>query len=744
MDWLIKIFLFLGSSLEEILAAARDQPDSVEPGLVDDVDSDETSSEASDDEDDDPRLTEPLKTIEADKNLVASDSSNSSDENEGNFEFVKESEAVEVILKSALEEKPVDETEDSSEDEADEVNEEEAASTDVVDNSQEAEKRPAAFGDFVPQVPEVATSALDYPEAGNQEDSSAPSSLESQGSNGPASVIIEAQEVPTPDSGSFIIKTSETQAVDLPTPQEAIVEVIPQGRESSQSPILEESEDLEDSEKSPEATEAAPIQEPVEVVDSAIVAPHPVLAHLVDDIVAEAASEPSEVKPVEAEVPQVHPVLAHFEDPVVPEVAEEETKEEKPLEHEPEEDLVEVENPSVEAEQPTFDVVEAVEADKVAVDEDLIVEEKAALSSLEEAISAAEEEVEAEAELLLAPRIDQVIEESAEAKLVGADETPEDTKVEVEEEKPQEIIPEPIEEPVIEVSAPIDLLGDAPVESAQHDTVFKLALIEPIQDLADLISEPVQDIPEPAELVQVVPEPAEPIFEPALSEPIKTAPFKPEVTELPAVEENAQEVPKSEDMQTSKVSSTILMIPSQISQEIYVKILHLTAYNYTVRIIFDRGKFWLPDPTFLTDPNAEWSEKKTLDENKKEKKANHISSASDVDDSVTLVTEMTYLNEFAEPCTKSPISKSSKLWQSSNENGLTCLHSLEMAVLETSNSNSQSTLTCPTMIYPDNQVFPVNVDITKFNLKIRWRYIHYLNLCEQYLYQYSTNTLQLS
>merc|ERR1712156_344771 len=105
-----------------------------------------------------------------------------------------------------------------------------------------------------------------------------------------------------------------------------------------------------------------------EVVDSTFVAPHPVLAHLVDDIGAEVASEPSEVKPVEAGVPQVHGVLAHFEEPVVPEAAEEQTKEETHLEHEPEEDLVEVETPSVEAEQPTFDVVEAVEADKVAVD----------------------------------------------------------------------------------------------------------------------------------------------------------------------------------------------------------------------------------------------------------------------------------------------------------------------------------------------------------------------------------------
>ena len=52
-------------------------------------------------------------------------------------------------------------------------------------------------------------------------------SLESQ--SGPASVIIESQDAPTPDSASFILKTSEFQSSfdNLPTPQEPVFEVIP-------------------------------------------------------------------------------------------------------------------------------------------------------------------------------------------------------------------------------------------------------------------------------------------------------------------------------------------------------------------------------------------------------------------------------------------------------------------------------------------------------------------------------------
>ena len=70
------LFIFFsGSSLEEILAAARDQPDSVEQSaLVEDVDSDETSSDASESEE---KLTrdEPLVTLEAGKSAeVDSDS----------------------------------------------------------------------------------------------------------------------------------------------------------------------------------------------------------------------------------------------------------------------------------------------------------------------------------------------------------------------------------------------------------------------------------------------------------------------------------------------------------------------------------------------------------------------------------------------------------------------------------------------------------------------------------------------
>merc|ERR1712018_248679 len=87
------------------------------------------------------------------------------------------------------------------------------------------------------------------------ESSSAPSSLESQ--SGPASVVIESQEVPIPDQASFIIKTTESQPIDLPSPQEAVVEVLPEEhfRERSQSPILEENEDMSDSEsKSPVPT----------------------------------------------------------------------------------------------------------------------------------------------------------------------------------------------------------------------------------------------------------------------------------------------------------------------------------------------------------------------------------------------------------------------------------------------------------------------------------------------------------
>ena len=55
-------------------------------------------------------------------------------------------------------------------------------------------------------------------------------------------MIVESQEVPTPDSAAFILTTTESSSLDnLPTPQEAVIEVLP-GTEVAQSPILEESE----------------------------------------------------------------------------------------------------------------------------------------------------------------------------------------------------------------------------------------------------------------------------------------------------------------------------------------------------------------------------------------------------------------------------------------------------------------------------------------------------------------------
>ena len=63
---------------------------------------------------------------------------------------------------------------------------------------------------------------------------------------------IMSGEVPIPDQASFIIKPTESHQLDLlPSPQEAIVEVIPEEhfREQSQSPILEENEYMSDSEE---------------------------------------------------------------------------------------------------------------------------------------------------------------------------------------------------------------------------------------------------------------------------------------------------------------------------------------------------------------------------------------------------------------------------------------------------------------------------------------------------------------
>ena len=161
------------------------------------------------------------------------------------FQFVKRDNAdevdldkAEVILKSAL----VTDDQSSSEDEED--TEPQLAPVAVAELQQEqfSEPPPPVVNfDFEQQVQPADNrlNALDYPEDSGNADSSAPSSLESQ--SGPASVIVESQEVPTPDSAAFILKTSEcpNSLDNLPTPQEAVVEVIPCS-EVAQSPILEE------------------------------------------------------------------------------------------------------------------------------------------------------------------------------------------------------------------------------------------------------------------------------------------------------------------------------------------------------------------------------------------------------------------------------------------------------------------------------------------------------------------------
>ena len=144
----------------------------------------------------------------------------------------------EVILKSAL----VTDDQSSSEDEEDTEPQLAPVAVAELQREQFSEPPPPVVNfDFEQQVQPADNrlNALDYPEDSGNADSSAPSSLESQ--SGPASVIVESQEVPTPDSAAFILKTSEcpNSLDNLPTPQEAVVEVIPCS-EVAQSPILEE------------------------------------------------------------------------------------------------------------------------------------------------------------------------------------------------------------------------------------------------------------------------------------------------------------------------------------------------------------------------------------------------------------------------------------------------------------------------------------------------------------------------
>ena len=95
-------FTFAGSSLEEILAAAREQPSSVEPGLVEDEsDSDEDSSS----EDDERFTKEPLVTLEAPVvapsvvplDVVEDEDSSSEDAEEDAFQFIKKEDQIDEV-----------------------------------------------------------------------------------------------------------------------------------------------------------------------------------------------------------------------------------------------------------------------------------------------------------------------------------------------------------------------------------------------------------------------------------------------------------------------------------------------------------------------------------------------------------------------------------------------------------------------------------------------------------------------
>lgn len=241
-----------GSSLEEILAAAREQPDTFATEEVDDSDSSSVGSEE-----------------KAEEANIADVADSSDSEVEEGFSFVKSAEAEDQSTKpleienQLLEDDSV--VKPPSIGHLDERVETHSASEDLVEvesKKEEIKEIPEREQSVEPDSPEIqeecengqvpadsTLNALDDPTQ-TAADSSAPSSLDSQ--TGPASVIVESQEVPNPDQASFIIKPSGNQDIEiLPTPQEAIVEVIPEP-EVSQSPILEEEEVLSESDSDEE------------------------------------------------------------------------------------------------------------------------------------------------------------------------------------------------------------------------------------------------------------------------------------------------------------------------------------------------------------------------------------------------------------------------------------------------------------------------------------------------------------
>ena len=100
------------------------------------------------------------------------------------------------------------------------------------------QETPAAFApiDAVPASSTLDAVGLDQEDT---DSSSAPSSLESQDGLStsaaavpPSSVIVESQEVPSPDSASFIVTATSQE----PEQQQAVFEVIEGGRQEARRP----------------------------------------------------------------------------------------------------------------------------------------------------------------------------------------------------------------------------------------------------------------------------------------------------------------------------------------------------------------------------------------------------------------------------------------------------------------------------------------------------------------------------
>ena len=535
--------------MEEILAKARDRPDSVEGELVEEIDSDdETSSDTSETE----IIAKPANQAFNTEPKGSSDEDSSSGEGEGaeeGFTFItkdqeakiiqqqliasdlivdiagksevedeeKESNKAEVILKSALDPQedvlaqgvPVDDLEIGEkvkkfEGEGDgglleSVPSPVTAPVDLIGEGEFALVKEPSVVPVEPVEPASTLNAIDD-EVDPHEDSSAPSSLESQGQVGPSSVIVESQEVPIPDQASFIIKTTESNPLEgLPTPQEPVVEVIPSDdfRESSQSPILEESEEMSESEAASSAKENGSNSVISPAVDEPVMLNNNVEKVSLNGVENGTCGEVSDDKAVQDEEPivnlqtppdseeQPHVFQAHVED----EIAQEYSVVQQSVEEKHEVESSE-KGPNVDEPETT----ELVEPEPLKQMED---ECTADNTSVENVVSTAEE---SQKEI-----------ETPEPAFMAEVQEP----VPVDESKNEEPIKEPVEEHIVETTK--EPAEEKPVHD--QDSASEPNLVqEPnfVQEDNNLVQEPI--LVQEANLVQ------EPAFEepPAVVEPMVT------------------------------------------------------------------------------------------------------------------------------------------------------------------------------------------------------------------------------